>query len=68
MTEEEEKELIDQGRMGECLKCHTFFETTDYIKDNGIFCPVCRKRGLMLVGIVHRVERDLSEAVEVYAI
>jgi len=38
---------------GVCPKCDTEFEPPENPDPAGYFCPVCRKKGCKLIGIVH---------------
>lgn len=52
--DEPEEQVNWEGR---CGVCYTWFSHPEKTKENpsphGVFCPVCRKNGLMAPGVVH---------------
>jgi len=38
---------------GECPKCKTSYILEGTCSRAGVLCPVCRKRGYMVVGVIH---------------
>ncbi len=43
----------------ECPKCNSLFRWNNHdIPDNGVFCPVCRERNYVLLGVIN-FEKEL---------
>ena len=52
--EEQEEPVTWEGQCGVCRTWFSHPQTTPYNPSpHGAFCPVCRKNGLMAVGVVH---------------